>query len=196
MLRRVLFGVLIAAMFLVGGCSGGEAADTTTGEPAASEPAATEPGAAAEAEAGPAVIALPDGWGITDAITAEQVGEITGKKMTYFPEAGSAAQDGKPMGSFTNEGAPNSKLTITIEAAGGQATFDRHKEFAEPESITPVTGIGDDAYTCTFTGGTVGIVVRKGDAVMRIEWPPAAYGDDAQGIGGSVAELLMYKMFQ
>ncbi len=192
MYRRLL--VLALALVLLGavGCSSKSESDSSGSEEKKTEsPAAAEPAAAESAE-----ISLPDGWAISDVITEDEVGAITGKTMTYFPEAGSAAQSGRPTAGYTNEGQPNTKLYIGVDVAGGESGFETAKGFAEAATIQDVSGLGDTAIACTFAGGNVGVLVLKGDAVIRIDWPTAAYGDDAAGLGSQLANLLLDKMFE
>lgn len=192
-MRRML--VLLALLLLVAGT----VACTTT--PETTSPAAeTGPGgpgvSEAEEPAEEAVISLADGWTIDSIITAADVGAITGRTMAYFPEAASAAQDGKPKAGYTNEGQPNTKLYVAVDVAGGEDGFEKEQGFADPASIKELSGVGDQAVTCAWSNGNVGVIVLKGDAVIRIDWPKAVYGDDAEGMGSELANLLIGKMFE
>jgi hypothetical protein len=183
--RLVLVVVLVCALGIAGCSGGGGSANTSSG----ADQGTTSPSKSA-------AISLPSGWKIEDVITPSEVGAVTGKGMTYFPEASSAAQDGKPRAGYTNEGKPNTKLFISVDVGGGEAGFESAMGFADQASVKAVSGLGDKAVACSFTGGNVGVLVLKGDAVIRIDWPPAVYGDDAQGPGGKLADLLLGRMFK
>ncbi|MDZ4169738.1 MAG: hypothetical protein U1E26_08800 [Coriobacteriia bacterium] len=187
---RIAFTVLLLCAVIISGCGGGA---TEAPPPTGSE---TAPDASEAPAQAPAVIKLEDGWAINDIITPEDVGAVTGKKMTYFPEASSAAQNGKPKAGYTNDGAPNSKLFISVDVAGGEEGFESNKQFTEEATIRDVPGLGDAAIACSFPNDNVGVIVLRGDAVIRIDWPPAVYGDDAEALGAEIANLLMGKMFE
>jgi hypothetical protein len=186
--RFALTGLAICTA-LLSGCGGGTRAE----EPAAEQPPAAEAEVAAP---GTAVIKLADGWTIADVLTPEDIEAVTGKKMTYFPEASSEAQNGNPKAGYTNDGAPNTKLFISVDVAAGESGFESSKQFTDEATIRDVAGLGDKAIACSFPDGDVGVIVLRGDAVIRIDWPPAVYGDDAEAIGSGIAGLLMDRMFE
>ena len=144
---------------------------------------------------GSATIALPAGWSMTDALSAEDVGAITGRTMEVFPEASSAAQDGKPSGSYLATDTEGSKIYFGADVQGGQAGYEDMLTFATG-SATDVTGVGDQAALVTFSDGRAGVIARKGDAVIRVDWDPKVYSDDPADFGARLANALLAKMYQ
>jgi len=143
-----------------------------------------------------AAITLPDGWTMTDALTAEDVGAITGKTMEEFPEASSAAQDGKPAGGYTATGVDGSKIYFGVDVQGGEAGYESMLSYAEPDSTADVSGVGDQATVVRFSDGRAGIIARKGDAVIRVDWDPKVYTDEPSDFGARLANALLQKMYQ
>lgn len=92
--------------------------------------------------------------------------------MEVFPEASSAAQDGKPAGSYTASGVDGSKISFGVDVQSGESGYQDMLSFAEPGS-SQVAG-GDEASAVTFSDGRAGIIARKGDAVIRVDWDPQA----------------------
>lgn len=181
MRKITILGVLILALVVVG-CGSSSSDGDSAVAPADGDSAAA--------------ISLPDGWAMTDAITAEEVGAITGKTMEAFPEASSSAQSGKPAGSYTAAGVDDSKIYFGADVQGGEAVFEDTKSYAEGGSVEDVGGVGDAAYYLTFSDGRAGVVAIKGDAVIRVDWNPAVYTEDPAGFGAELANLLLGKMFQ
>lgn len=186
MRRIVVLGLLVAA---------GALALSACGSSSEGEVSASPDGGSGSGSSG-AVISLPDGWTMEDAMTAEEVGAITGKTMEAFPEASSAAQSGKLAGSFTAAGVTDSKVYFGVDVQGGDALFEDQKSYAEGGSPSDVSGVGDKAYVLTFSDGRAGIVVQKGDAVVRIDWNPAVYSQDPADFGSELANALLSKMYQ
>jgi len=191
-LGRLVFIVLLAAALAAAGCG------SSTGSP---EPADTQgqttPAAAETAQAAEkATISLPAGWAMEDAISADQVGAITGETMAFFPEAGSAAQSGKPSCGYTVAGKDDSKIYFGADVQGGEAGFEDMKQFAEAGSIRDVSGVGDKAYVCSFSDGRQGIIVLKGDALLRVDWNPTVYDADARELGTRLAGKTLEGMFR
>ncbi len=183
MLRVIVLGVvvIVGALAAVGCGSSEESSDTSA--------------AAADAESS-AVITLADGWTLEDALTPADVGAVTGKTMEAFPEASSAAQDGKPAGGFIASGVDGSKIYFGVNVAGGQAGYDDMLSYAEAGSVQEVSGVGDQAAIVKFSDGRAGIIVRKGDAVIRVDWDPAVYPDDPADLGARLANALLERMYQ
>jgi len=153
-------------------------------------------GSPATASGSSATITLPDGWALTDALTAEEVGAVTGRAMEVFPEASSAAQDGKPAGSFLATGVDGAKIYFGVNVSGGQAGYDDMLSYAESGSVEDVSGVGDKAVTVAFSDGRAGIIVLKGDAVIRVDWDPTVYPDDPADFGGRLAGALLAGMYR
>jgi hypothetical protein len=182
--------IILAVAGALAGCgSSTDDASTDAGATGATSAAATD-------EGGGAVISLPDGWTMTDALSADEVGAITGRAMEVFPEASSAAQDGKPTGSYTATGVDGSKIYFGVDVQGGEARYESQLSFADSGSATDVSGVGDQAAVVTFSDGRAGIIARKGDAVIRVDWDPKVYTDDPAAFGSSLASALLAKMFQ
>ena len=59
-----------------------------------------------------------------------------------------------------------------------------------------ITQLGDQAAVVTFSDGRAGVIARKGDAVIRVDWDPEVYTDDPADFGGKLANALLAKMFQ
>lgn len=179
--------ILAVAVALAGCGSSTDDASTDAGATDATSAAAAD-------EGGAAVISLPDGWAMTDALSAEDVGAITGKTMEVFPEASSAAQDGKPASGYTTAGVDGSKIYVGADVQGGEAGYENQLSFAG--SSTDVSGVGDQAAVVTFSDGRAGLIARKGDAVIRVDWDRKVYTDDPAAFGSSLANALLAKMFQ
>lgn len=142
-------------------------------------------------------ISLPKGWAMKDAISAEEVGTIVGETMTYFPEANSNAQAGKPSCGYTVAGKDASKISFKAFVSGGDKEFEGIKGFAVKDSVKDVTGIGDKAYICDFTNSTSAIVVQKGETVIRVDWTPKTYSKfEKVELGKKLAGKLLENMYK
>ncbi|MBN1298473.1 MAG: hypothetical protein JW997_02175 [Actinobacteria bacterium] len=142
-------------------------------------------------------ITLAQGWALTDAISAKEVAEITGEDMTYFPEAGSAAQDGKPMGSYMIEGKEDSKIGFYVFVNGGIAEFENPRNFMIEGSDREISEIGDKAYLCDFDNNLTAIVIIKGETVIRVLWNTEIYsGFEKEELGKALAGKLMLNMYK
>jgi hypothetical protein len=142
-------------------------------------------------------ITLPDGWVFTDAMSAEEVEEITGEAMTYFPEASSAAQDGKPAGSYLISGKDGSKIGFYVFVNGGEQEFNNPRNFMIEGSEIKVEGIGDLAYICDFENGSTAIVIIKGETVIRVLWNPEIYSSfEKEDFGKALADKLMSNIYK
>jgi hypothetical protein len=181
MLTRLMLIAAIVSVLAAAGCSGGDSS--------------TEASDGAETSESD-VIVLEDGWAIQDVITPEEVGEIVGATMAYFPEAGSAAQDGRPEAGYTQEGVEYSKVYFTVDVDGGEEELEIIKGYAVEGSLEEIPGLGDQAYALEYEDGEVGVILVRGDAFIRIDWPPDVYGSDAAGLGTELANLLMSKMYE
>ena len=180
--RLVILGALILTVSLaLAGCGSSSDAESTE----------TSSGGG-----GATAIALPDGWTMSDALTADEVGAITGKTMEEFPEASSAAQDGKPAGGYNATGVDGSKIYFGVDVQGGEAGYENQLSYAEPDSASDVSGVGDQATVLTFSDGRAGIIARKGDAVIRVDWDPKVYTDEPSDFGARLANALLQKMYQ
>jgi len=187
--RLVSLVLLLALSLALAGCG------SSSDEGSAADTGSTDATSAAVAdEGGASAISLPDGWAMTDALGAEDVGTITGKTMEVFPEASSAAQDGKPASGYMASGVDGSKIYVGADVQGGEAGYESQLSFAG--SSTDVSGVGDQAAVVTFSDGRAGLIARKGDAVIRVDWDPKVYTDDPADFGSSLANALLAKMFQ
>jgi hypothetical protein len=132
-----------------------------------------------------------------DAISAAEVGAITGETMTYFPEANSAAQRGRPAAGYVVTGKDMSKISFRAFVGGGNEEFEKIKKFAAPDTAVEVAGVGDKAYLCDFATGATAIVVLKGEDVFRIDWQPKTYAShDKAELGKKLAGKLLEKLYQ
>ena len=175
------------------GCGGKKEATPGGSEPA---PIVAAPAEAA-APAAKSEISLPKGWAMSDAISAADVGAITGETMTYFPEAGSKAQEGRPAAGFTVAGKDFSKIAFYAVVGGGEKEFESTKGFAAPGSVVDVPGIGDKAYMCDFVTGATVIVVLKGQDVVRVDWQPKTYDKhDKVELGKKLAGKLLENLYK
>ena len=68
--------------------------------------------------------------------------------------------------------------------------------FAEPGSSQGVSRVGDVASAVMFSDGRVGIIARKGDAFIRVDWDPQVYPGAAADVGGRLANALTAGMSQ
>jgi hypothetical protein len=178
--RLTLAGLLVIALGLAG-CSGADSSSTESSGSETSEAV---------------VITLPDGWAISDAITEEGVGNIMGATLTYFPEANSAAQDGRPSAGYVQESVEGSKIYFGVDVDGGEDEFEIIKGYAVEGSLEEISGLGDEAVALEYEDGRIGVLVLRGDAVIRIDWPADIYGSDAAGLGEQLANYLMDKMYE
>lgn len=188
----------ILAASLVG-CGGSKEASAPGGAPVPGGAPTAEPVAAPQAAAPAAAkeISLPKGWAMQDAISAAEVGAITGETMTYFPEANSAAQKGKPSAGYTVAGKDKSKIAFRAVVGGGEKEFESVKGFAAPGTAVEMAGVGDKAYLCGFTTGATAIVVLKGEDVFRIDWYPDTYTNhDKAELGKKLAGKLLEKLYK
>ena len=203
-----LLGIaIIVALIAVAGCSSG-GATTTTGAgqetttsaqettTTGAETTTTAPAETTTTAAAAAAISLPDGWTIDKAISAAEVGTITGETMTFFPEGASAAQKGFPVGSYQVAGKEGSKIRFEAKVDGGTEGFEKIKGFAKAESIKEVSGVGDKAFVCEFSATDHGIVVLKGDLVVRIDWNPTVYTADKAEFGTKLAQKLLANLYK
>lgn len=180
----------IAALtaMLLAGCGGPKETPSAGGEPAAKEAAA--PATTKE-------ISLPEGWAMQDAISAADVGAITGEAMTYFPEANSAAQTGRPSAGYTVAGKDFSRIAFGAVVGGGEKEFESTKGYAAPGSVVEVAGVGDEAYMCDFVTGATVIVVLKGQDVFRVDWQPKTYDKhDKVELGRKLAGKLLENLYK
>jgi hypothetical protein len=178
MLARLTVLVALVSVLALAGCSGGESS--------------TDGGDATESD----VIVLEDGWAIQDVITPEEVGEIVGATLIYFPEAGSAPQEGRPEAGYVQEGVEFTKVYYTVDVDGGTDELEIIKGYAVEGSLEEVPNLGDEAYALEYEDGDVGVILARGDAFIRVDWPADAYGSDAAGLGTELANLLMSKMYE
>lgn len=141
-------------------------------------------------------ITLKKGWTMQEAISADEVAAIVGKPVTYFAEASSAAQDGKPAGSYTINGVDNSKIAFYAWVEGGASEYDRTRGFAVKGSDQDVSGIGDKAYICDLSNGRCAIVVLNGQTVVKVEWNPVTLAGDRVENGKKLAGKLLENMYK
>jgi hypothetical protein len=184
MLNRLMLVVALASVVALAGCSGDESSTETSAE-TTDEAATTES----------TVIILEEGWAIQDVLAPEEVGEIVGATLVYFPEGASASQDGEPVASYLQEDVENSKVRFAVDVDGGTAEYEAMKGFAVEGSVEEISGLGEEAVALEYEDGNVGVLVRNGEAVISVMWQGSVYGTGAAEVGTQLAELLMAKMY-
>ncbi len=185
----VLAGVVATAL---AGCGGAKETPAPAGEPATQASAPAEAAPAAKGE-----IALPKGWAMKDAISAADVGAITGETMTYFPDAGSKAQEGRPSCGYNVPGKDFSVVNFRAVVGGGEAEFESTKGFAVAGSVVEVPGVGDKAYMCDFVTGATTIVVLKGQDVLKVDWQPKTWAShDKLELGKKLVGKLIENLYK
>ncbi len=197
MIRRLLGIAMVVALLPLAGCSSDNSA-TTTGTVQETTTAASTATSGTESETTDtqASISLPDGWTINEAISAEEVGAITGENMAFFPEGASAADKGHPVGSYLVTDKEGSKIRFEALVDGGREGFEKIKGFAATETISEVSGLADEAFVCEFSPTNHGIVVLKGDLVARIDWNPTVYAMHKTEFGTKLAERFLANLFK
>jgi hypothetical protein len=183
--RLLLVCALVLALaFGVAGCSGGSDSGDDSG------------GESGDEASGSAVIVLEDGWAMQDVISPEEVGEITGATMVYFPEANADSAGGRPSAGYTQEAVENSKVSFSADVTGGAADeLEIQKGYAVEDTLEEIAGLGDEAYALNWDDGRTGVILVRGDAFMRISWREGVYGNDTVSLGTDLANLLMGKMY-
>ena len=186
------FATMVAT--LLAGCGGPKEVPASGSEPSAKE---TAPAVAEAAPAAKAVIGLPKGWAMLDALSPADVGEVTGESMTVFPDAASKAQEGRPSSGYNVPGKDFSVINFAAVVGGGEAEFESTKGFAVAGSVVDVPGVGDEAYMCDFVTGATVIVVLKGQDVFRVNWQPKTYAShDKVEFGKKLAGKLLEKVYR
>lgn len=66
----------------------------------------------------------------------------------------------------------------------------------EAGTIRDVSGAGEKAFPCSFSDGRQGIIVLKGDAVVRVDWNPTVDDADPQELGTQLAGRALEGMFR
>lgn len=189
-MRRWLAFALIAALVLgVAGCSGSEADKADAPE---SGEAATENTGLELAEE----ITLPDGWAMDAAISAEEVGAVTGQTMEYFPDAGSAAQDGSPIAQYMIADEPGSGIRFAARVEGGADVYDVLDQYAVEGTSEEISGLADKAHMLELEDGDFAIVALKGDARYEIRWDPTFYDVDKASMAADLMATLLSNVYK
>ena len=170
---RKTLAILAVVAGLVAACSGSGA---TAAPPAAATPAGATPVAATPAGATPAA-ATPVAPGATDTPAAGAPTTLDACKLITTDEA-SAALSGEPVdaGVVPTPGAQSCLFAghpatgIDINGVEISITsvrdFDPTKKSIPGLTITPISGIGDAAYTVSIGPGMVVLNVRKGQTTF------------------------------
>jgi hypothetical protein len=145
-------------------------------------------------------IVLPAGWEISDAISASEVEELIGRTgYSYWHESLSDPAGGKPQGSYYDGTLAASKVNFLVYATDGPANFERVSGFiADPVEVPG--DLWDRAIVGTMGGGvdepSVGFLVLRGDACIRIKWEKAAYPElDPAETGAALANRLITNLY-
>ena len=144
-------------------------------------------------------IILPDGWAMTDAVSASEVEAIMGTPgFDVFPEAASSASSGRPIGSYNVSSVPYSKVRFEADVNGGQEAYDTAAGFlSDPTEITGPNW--DSAVIGEVAAGErtqVRIVVLKGDLCFIVSWEPDVFPDlDRIETSVKLADLLTANLY-
>ncbi|MEZ4627613.1 MAG: hypothetical protein R2912_05840 [Eubacteriales bacterium] len=162
----------------------------------AQEPQATEAPAEQETPALSENITLPDGWTMDQAITSADVSALTGLSYSPFPEAASAAQNGKPAGGFVTEN-QKEKISFFAFTKDGQSQYDFFLEYISDGTKQDMPS---DLWTqgCygEFSDGSAAAIVLRGDCCMRVNFYPEGYDSmDKLALARSLAELFVYRLY-
>ena len=179
--RSALIVVTFVVALLAGCGSPAEAVDSTTD----AAPVAAAASVGKE-------ITLAEGWKMQDAITAEDVGAITGTKMEYFPEASASSKNGRPAAGYTIPGTPYSKIGFIGRLNDGKKEFEIQKQHAVEGSMQELPDLGDKAYIMDLKDESTVVMVLLGEASIRISWYPRVYeGFDKVELGRKLASKLI-----
>ncbi len=189
--KKVLAFLIAAAVSVMSGCG-----DQPAPEPAAEAPEDAEPQAVELSD----TIVLPDGWEISDAISAAEVEAILGRTgYSYWHETLSDPAAGKPQGSYFDGSLAASKINFLVYTFDGPANFDRVSGYVNDS--TEVEGdLWDRAIIGTMGGAidevSVGMLILRGDVCIRIKWDAAVYeGYDRIELSVKLAEQLINNLY-
>lgn len=182
--RSALTVVTFVVALLAGCGSPAEAVDSTTD----AAPVAAAASAGKE-------ITLAEGWKMKEAISAAEVGAITGTKMEYFPEASASPKNGRPAAGYTIPGTAYSKISFIARLNDGKKEFEIQKQHAIEGSFQELSGLGDKAYIMDLENESTVVMVLLGEASIRISWYPRIYeGFDKVELGRELAGKLIDNM--
>lgn len=192
-MRKYRLAATLIALLMAGcGAESGETAEAPAENP--------ETAAAPETAVLSAEIVLPDGWEISDAISAAEVEELIGRTgYSYWHESLSDPAAGKPQGSYYDGSMAASKVNFLVYTADGPANFERVSGFiADPVEVPGE--LWERAIVGTM-GGTmeelsVGFLVLRGDVCIRIKWEKASYPElDPVETGTALAQRLITNLY-
>jgi hypothetical protein len=170
-MRRALFGACISILIVAGcGTSAATSNPVSQGTPAApATPAAVATPAASDQPAGPSV-------------AAQQSTSPAGAAVdpcTLITQAEAAAAFGGPVdpGKQAAAGASSCLWSASkpVSADGvdiaviGVSTFDKSHKSGPGITVTPVPGLGDEAYFVDLGPGFVNLQVRKGSTTFTVD---------------------------
>ncbi len=144
-------------------------------------------------------IVLPEGWAMTDAVSAAEVEDIMGTPgFGVFSEAASSASSGRPIGSYNVSGVPYSKVRFEVNVNGGREAYETAAGFlSDPVEVTGPNW--DSAVIGEVAAGDrtqVRIVVLKGDLFFSVSWEPEVYPDlDTTETCVKLADLLTANLY-
>lgn len=191
--------LLLALMLLVGfsACASKQAPEQPAAEPQATEaPAEPETPALPDTPALSDAITLPDGWTMDQAITPDDVSALTGLAYSVFPEAASAAQDGKPAGGFVTENLKE-KISFFAFTKGGQDQYDFFLSFiSEGTKRDLPSDLWSQGCYGEFSDGSAAAIVLRGDCCLRVNFAPEGYASmDKLELAQQLAELFVYRLY-
>ncbi|MBK5970013.1 MULTISPECIES: hypothetical protein [Thiorhodovibrio] len=189
-----LFIALLAIIpVLAFGVSGEETAPVTETTDSSS---ALQEKEAPQAEGG---ILLPDGWEISDAVSAEEV-EIIMKTPGFssFAQGANSPSSGRPVGSYNLPGTPYSGVRFDANVAGGQQAYDTAAGY-----LTDTKEIDGPKWDSALMGEVkagkktqMRMLVLKGDQFFMISWVPEVFPELApEETNVELAELLITNLY-
>lgn len=167
-----------------------------TPEQPAEEQKATEAPAEPETPMLSDTITLPDGWTMDQAISADDVSAVTGLDYAVFPEAASAAQDGKPAGGFVTENTKE-KISFFAFTNGGQEQYDFFLSFiSEGTKQDLPSDLWSQGCYGEFSDGSGAAIVLRGSCCLRVNFMPDGYAAmDKLELARQLAELFVYRLY-
>jgi hypothetical protein len=193
--------VLSVSMVLLAGCGGdssagggGESTETTSSGVSAEPEEEPEP----EITLSDAIV-LPEGWEISDAISAAEVEAIIGRSdYEYWYESLNDPAAGKPQGSWYDGSLALSKINFLVYTNDGEANFERVSGYVN-DAVEVSNPFWDKALLGGMAAGAddmVAILVLRGDVCLRIQFSPEVYAElDFEETSVALAERLINNLY-
>jgi hypothetical protein len=192
-MRRALFGACILILIVAGcGTSAATSNPVSQGTPAApATPAGPTTPAASDQPAGPSVAARQ---------SASQAGAVDPCKLITQAEAAAALGASVDAGQQAAAGASSCLWSANkpisadgVDVAVTQvSTFDKSHKSGPGITVTPVPGLGDEAYFVDLGPGYVNLQVRKGSTTFNVDvMIHGASNDVVMAADKSLAQLIV-----